>query len=72
MRFCVLFQKGQTLLVWGAGHPMTASGVSCAAAILSGYSENHTGVIEDIISRKGVATGGGVGTEWAYTYKTVF
>jgi len=51
---------------------MTASGVSCAAAILSGYSENHTGVTEDVIHREAVATGRGVGTEWAYTYKTVF
>lgn len=49
--------------MWGAGHPTTASGVSCAAAKLSGYSENHMGVIEDIISWKGVATGGGAGTD---------
>lgn len=39
--FCVLFQNGQTLLVWAAGHPTTASGVSCTTVILSGYSENH-------------------------------
>lgn len=60
------------MLVWGAGHAMAASAVSCAAAILSCYSENHTGVIENIISWKGMGTGKGVGTEWAYMYKTVF
>lgn len=35
-------------------------------------TERCTGVIKDVISQKGVATGGGVGTEWAYMCKTVF
>lgn len=69
--FYVFFPNGQTLLVQGTGHPMTVSGVSCAAAILSGYNDNHAGVTEDIISRKWVATDGEVGTEWAHMYKTV-
>lgn len=60
-----------TLSVQGIGHPIT-SGMCCRAAILCGYSESCTGVIKDIISQKGVATGWGVGTEWAYMYKTVF
>lgn len=49
------------MLVQGAGQPMTVSGVSCAAASLSGYGEKHTGVFKDIISRKGVAADRGVG-----------
>lgn len=37
----------------GTGHPITACGMYCGAAILSGYSESCTGVIKDIISQKG-------------------
>lgn len=39
------------------------------SCILSGYGESCTGFIKDLISQKAVATGRGVGTEWAYMYK---
>lgn len=47
----------------GAGHPTRACGMCCGRAILSGYSESCTELIEDIINEKGVATGRGVGTK---------
>lgn len=50
---------------------MMTFGVSCAAAILSGYSEDHMEMSEDIIRQKGMATVRGVGTEWVYVHKTV-